>query len=229
MGTVKYRPGLGDTDGVMDPMNAPEALPIADARTRLLDGLAAVLNDKPYAEITVADIVAKARVSKRTFYEQFPSKETCLLTLGERLGNEVLALVAATYRHEAEWVDQLRNVTQVYLGCMASQPSVLRALYIDLPTLGPQGLALRRRITDQFSAFLVAQVELFRLTEPRKRPLTPAMAAAVVGGVNELILRAIEEGRTAELPSLTPTVTEFIQAVIESLNPPGVFGTPAQG
>ncbi|MEY4765761.1 MAG: hypothetical protein RI907_2434 [Pseudomonadota bacterium] len=208
-------------------MNAPEsqaALPQADARTRLLDGLAAALVDKPYADITVADVVARAHVSKRTFYEQFPSKEACLLTLGERLGDEVLALVAVTYQHGAEWVDQLRNVTHVYLSCLASQPSVLRALYIDLPTLGPQGLALRRRVTDQFAAFLIAQVELFRLEEPRKRPLTAPMAAAVVGGVNELILRAIEEDRSAELPSLTPTVTEFIQAVVESLNPPGVFG-----
>jgi AcrR family transcriptional regulator len=192
----------------------------ADARTRLLDGLAAALADRPYADITVADIVARAHVSKRTFYEQFNAKEACLMALGERLGDQILALVAATYRHDAQWVDQLRNVTQAYLGSLASQPSVMRALYIDLPTLGPQGLALRRRVTDRFAEFLILQVERFRLEEPRKRPLTAAMAAAVVGGVNELILRAIEEDRTHEMAALTPTVTEFIGAVVESLNPP---------
>jgi hypothetical protein len=96
----------------------------------------------------------------------------------------------------------------------------MRALYIDLPTLGPQGLALRRRVTDRFAEFLILQVERFRLEEPNKRPLTPAMAAAVVGGVNELILRAIEENRTHEMTALTPTVTEFIGAVVESLNLP---------
>ena len=199
---------------------ASRARPVeGDARARLLDGLAAVLATKAYAEVTVADVVALARVSKRTFYEQFPSKEACLMALGERLGDEILTLVAATYRHDADWVVQLRNVTQAYLGSLASQPSVLRALYVDLPTLGPQGLALRRRVTDRFAEFLILQVERFRLEEPRKRPLTSAMASAVVGGVNELILRAIEEDRTRELPQLTPTVTEFIQAVIESLDP----------
>jgi AcrR family transcriptional regulator len=199
---------------------APRTRPAeADARTRLLDGLAEALSDKAYNEITVADIVARAHVSKRTFYEQFSSKEACLLTLGERLGDSILALVAATYRHDAQWVDQLRNVTQAYLGSLASQPSVMRALYVDLPTLGPQGLALRRRVTDRFAEFLILQVERFRLEEPGKRPLTPAMAAAVVGGVNELILRAIEEDRTDELAGLTPTVTEFIQAVVEALSP----------
>ncbi len=191
-----------------------------DARTRLLDGLAEALSERAFADITVADIVARARVSKRTFYEQFSSKEACLLTLGERLGDRILALVAATYRHDADWVDQLRNVTQAYLGSLASQPSVMRALYIDLPTLGPQGLALRRSVYDRFAEFLILQVERFRLEEPGKRPLTPPMAAAVVGGVNELIMRAIEDGRTGDLAGLTPTVTEFIGAVVESLNPP---------
>lgn len=192
----------------------------ADARTRLLDGLAEALSERAFADITVADIVARARVSKRTFYEQFSSKEACLLTLGERLGDQILALVAATYRHDANWVDQLRNVTQAYLGSLASQPSVMRALYIDLPTLGPQGLALRRGVYDRFAEFLILQVERFRLEEPGKRPLTPQMAAAVVGGVNELIMRAIEDGRVGDLAGLTPTVTEFIGAVVESLNPP---------
>ncbi len=192
----------------------------ADARTRLLDGLAEALSERAFTDITVADIVARARVSKRTFYEQFSSKEACLLTLGERLGDRILALVAATYRHDANWVDQLRNVTQAYLGSLASQPSVMRALYIDLPTLGPQGLALRRSVYDRFAEFLILQVERFRLEEPGKRPLTPPMAAAVVGGVNELIMRAIEDGRVGDLAGLTPTVTEFIGAVVESLNPP---------
>jgi AcrR family transcriptional regulator len=192
----------------------------SDARARLLDGLADALADRPFADITVADIVARARVSKRTFYEQFSSKEACLLTLGERLGDQILALVAATYRHDAQWVDQLRNVTQAYLGSLASQPSVMRALYIDLPTLGPAGLALRRRVTDRFADFLIMQVERFRLEEPGKRPLTAAMAAAVVGGINELIMRAIEDGHTGDLAGLAPTVTEFTQAVVESLNPP---------
>lgn len=205
-------------------LNAPS--PAAqEHRQRLLDGLALALATQAFADITIADIVAQARVSKRTFYEQFPSKEACLLALGERLSDQTLALIVANYRMDEDWVTQLRHVTQAYLGSLEQHPAVMRAVYIDLLTIGPAGLALRRRMGQRFADFLIMQVEAFRVMEPDKRPLTPAMATAVVGGVNELILQAIERDEAGQLSQLTPTVTDFIQAVISSLEteltPPG--------
>ena len=72
---------------------------------------------------------------------------------------------------------------------------------------------------ERFGQFLIMQVEAFRALEPRKRPLTPEMAMAVVGGINELILHAIEQGQADRLSALTSTVTDFVQAVISSLDP----------
>lgn len=189
-------------------------------RQRLLDGLAEALQAQAFAEITIADIVAKARVSKRTFYEQFSSKEACLLALGERLCDQTLALIAANYRFDEDWITQLRNVTHAYLSSLESQTAVMRAVYIEIMTIGAEGLALRRRMGERFGQFLIMQVEAFRAVEPDKRPLTPTMATAVIGGINELILQAIERGEAHRLSELTPTVTEFVQAVIQSLEAP---------
>ena len=50
-------------------------------RQRLLDGLAAAIDERGYRASTVADIVRHARTSKRTFYDQFASKEQCFLEL----------------------------------------------------------------------------------------------------------------------------------------------------
>ena len=56
--------------------------PTADPfRLRLLDGLAASIGERGYRATTVADIVRHARTSKRTFYDQFASKEECFLEL----------------------------------------------------------------------------------------------------------------------------------------------------
>jgi AcrR family transcriptional regulator len=199
--------------------------PALDYRQRLLNGLAEALAVKPYAELTIADIVAQARVSKRTFYEQFASKDACLLTLGERLSEQTLALIAANYKVDDDWVTQLRDVTHTYLSSLASQPALVRALYIDLLSIGSEGLALRRRIGQRFADFLIMQVELFRVREPAKQPLSAELATAVVGGINELILQAIEQGRAGELSALTPTVTAFVQAVLKSLDPPEAAAT----
>ena len=207
----------------MDTLPSKTALAAAAAtehRQRLLDGLADALQSQAFVDITIADIVAKARVSKRTFYEQFASKEACLLAMGERLCDQTLALIAANYRFDEDWVTQLRTVTHAYLSSLESQTAVMRAMYIELMTIGSPGLALRRRMGERFAQFLIMQVETFRALEPGTRPLTPPMATAVIGGINELILQAIERGESDRLSALTPTVTEFVQAVLQSLEAP---------
>lgn len=200
-------------------MSDPATAPV-DHRTRLLDALTLALIERPYAELTIADIVAGAHVSRRTFYEQFENKDACLLALCERLSETILGLIAAGYDPEADWVEQLSRVTDLYLQALQAQPALVRTLYIELMQLGAPGLAMRRRIGQRFAMFLIMQVELSRLREPGKRPLSPALATAVVGGVNELILQAIEEGRADRLSELAPTVSEFMQAVLTSLEPP---------
>lgn len=190
-------------------------------RQRLLDGLAQVLGERAYAELTIADVVAAAHVSRRTFYEHFDGKEACLLALCERLSEEVLAVIAAGYDPEGDWVQELDQVTVAYLRNLQQRPALVRALYLEMLTLGPDGLAMRRRISTRFSQFLIMQVEVSRLKEPGKRPLSPALATAVVGGIHELIVQAIEEGRADRLVELSGTVSEFMQAVLHSLEAKG--------
>lgn len=202
-----------------DPVPSPTATTPSPHRQRLLEALATTLADKAYAEITVADVVARAHVSKRTFYEQFDSKEACLLALCEAMSQQTLAQIAASYDHEADWVQQLEQVTRNYLGSLQAQPALLRTLFIELYALGPAGLRARRDVQRSFADFLRLQVDIARLREPYKRPLDATLAMAVVGGISELILHAVEEGRADRLVELTPTVTAFVQAVLESLIP----------
>jgi AcrR family transcriptional regulator len=200
--------------------SAPQRAP----RQRLLDGLAEVLGERAYADLTIADVVAAARVSRRTFYEHFDSKDACLLALCERLSEEVMGVIANGYDPEGDWVQELEKVTAAYLHNLQQRPALVRALYLEMLTLGPKGLAMRRRISERFTQFLMMQVELSRLKEPGKRPLSPALATAVIGGINELIVQAIEEDRADRLVELQPTISEFVQAVLQSLMPDEVGG-----
>lgn len=188
-------------------------------RLRLLDGLEEVLAQRSYAELTIADIVAAARVSRRTFYEHFADKDACLLALCERLSEEVLALVIQEYDPNGDWAQELRKVTWSYLHSLQQRPALVRSLYLEVLTLGSKGLAIRRRISDRFSEFLILQVdiELSRRSPTCKRALSPALAAAIVGGIHELILHAIEEGRADRLVELQQTISTFTRAVLSSL------------
>ncbi|MDP9168957.1 MAG: TetR/AcrR family transcriptional regulator, partial [Actinomycetota bacterium] len=50
-------------------------------RRRLLDGLADSIAERGYRATTVADVVRYAKTSKRTFYDEFASKEECFVEL----------------------------------------------------------------------------------------------------------------------------------------------------
>ena len=58
--------------------------------SRLLEGMAHAVAAKGYAETTIADIVAEASVSRRTFYEHFTTKAECLIALYEAASHNAL-------------------------------------------------------------------------------------------------------------------------------------------
>jgi AcrR family transcriptional regulator len=188
-----------------------------DHRTRLMNAMGETLIEKAYGDITIADVVAQARVSKRTFYEQFQSKDACLLALCEKLAERRLAVMSEGVVQHATWQAQLSWSIEAYLQHIQVQPALIRTLCIELMNLGPAGLAVRRSILDRFVHFLLQQVETSRQREAGQAPLTPLLAVALVGGVNELILHAIEQGRADHLRELAPEVTGFIRAVLLGL------------
>ena len=77
-------------------MNAPVAeqdAPAQGFRRRLLEGLAASIEERGYRETTVADIVRHARTSKRTFYDHFATREECFVELLSANSEEMVAAV----------------------------------------------------------------------------------------------------------------------------------------
>src|ERR1043165_4391901 len=51
----------------------------ASQRERLLRSVIAAVSEHGYQAVTVADIVRRARVSKKAFYDHFANKEECFL------------------------------------------------------------------------------------------------------------------------------------------------------
>lgn len=172
-------------------------------RSRLLEGMAVAMARKGYADTTIADIVREASVSRRTFYEHFPTKADCLVALYEAASHNALKVLRQEIDPARSWEEQLEHALHAYLGAMASNPALMRTLFIEILHLGPEGLAARRRVNQEIADYMGAVV----------RDVTPALAMAVVGGIHELVLQAIEDGKVDELPELTATATALVKAV----------------
>jgi AcrR family transcriptional regulator len=180
----------------------------ADPRARLTAGLAAAIADKGYAATTIADVVRRARVSKRTFYEQFADKEACFLALYSDATDELLALIEAAPTWEA--------AARAYFERLAAEPALIRAALVDIHAAGPAALALRRDVQRRYARLLVEMSARAAAEEDGLRPLSPTMATAAVGGLNELMLEAVEEGRQERLPELAGAAVDLIGALVRS-------------
>ena len=184
-------------------------------RRRLLDAMAEAVAHKGYADTTIADLASGARVSRRTFYEHFGSKEECLIALYEAASRQALSVLRDAIDPTHDPLTQAEHALRAYLSTMASNPLLLKTLFIAILGLGSAGLQARRRV-NQHLADLILEV-INRPGEKKRKPLPPALAMSIVGGINELVLEMIERDRMTELDQLTDTAAQFVRAVVDGV------------
>jgi AcrR family transcriptional regulator len=183
-------------------------------RLRILGGMAAVLIEKGYSAATIADIARHARVSKRTFYENFADKEACFIACYAMASEILIKTIMDAATLDTTWDKRIKAATHAYLFALESSADLTRALMTDIYTAGPAALKTRREVQKQFANELRRLVDAGRKDKQAWRKLSPAMATAVIGGINELVLLAVEEGRTHALTHLADTADDLLRAVL---------------
>lgn len=164
---------------------------------------------KGYGATTIADIVSAAGVSRRTFYEHFEDKAHCLASLYEAASHNALQVLRKALDPNAPWQAHVEQALRAYFEALAANPVLLRTLFIEILGLGAEGLAARRRVNDELATFMLKVVNPGRIAGP----LSPVLATAVVGGLNELVLQLIEDNAVERLPELVAPAAALVRAV----------------
>jgi AcrR family transcriptional regulator/DNA-binding MarR family transcriptional regulator len=112
-------------------------------RARIVGAMVDVVRERGVAGVTVAHVVARSGVSRRTFYELFEDREECLMAAFElalaRAGERVLA----AYALGRGWRERLRGALGALLGFLDDEPALGALCVVDM--LGAGGPALARR------------------------------------------------------------------------------------
>jgi AcrR family transcriptional regulator len=188
---------------------------VHEHRHRLLEGMAHAVAAKGYADTTIADIVREASVSRRTFYEHFATKAECLVALYEAASRNALKVLKSAIDPTHGWQDQVERALTAYLACMAQNPVLMRTLFVEILGLGPEGLAARRRVNREIAGFMLGVINGAQAHRGGATALSPEMAMAVVGGINELVLQAIEDDRVSGLQELVGPASRLVRAVAQ--------------
>lgn len=189
--------------------------PVTDPRQRLLDALAASITDVGYSATTVAEIVRRARTSRRTFYEYFTDREACLVALLADTNRRAVETISSAVDPAVPWEAQIRQAVEAWVANAESQPAVMLSWIRDVPALGMAARELQRDVTEAF----IAMVRTLSDTEELRAAGIPMVsrqrALMLIGGLRELTAVTVESGGR-----MSDVTGEAVDAAIALLGPP---------
>lgn len=193
-------------------------------RRRVLSGLAACLRTQTFADTTVADVVAAASVSRSTFYAHFRDREDAFLALyatGADVVMDVIAAVDAEARDAGRpWPERVEIVASAYFRNLAEGGEVTRSLLAEVQSLGDRGRVARRAVLDRYVALLADMAREAAAEHPELRAPSSSLLLAGIGGMNELLLRAVEDQALDDLDHLTAAAVDLVMAIMRAPTSP---------
>jgi AcrR family transcriptional regulator len=114
--------------------------------------------ERGYAETSVADVLARARVSRETFYQQFSSKQDCFIAAYEQAAAGVFAVLEGAAGAPGPPLERLDRALDVYLKTLAGEPAYARLFMVEVYAAGEEVLARRAQIQARFEQLLIDEL-----------------------------------------------------------------------
>jgi AcrR family transcriptional regulator len=184
----------------------PRELVEENQRARLVSAMIEAVAENGYGKTTIAHITGAAKISRRTYYENFSNKEDCFgaayeVTL-DYLRETMLAAAAA----EQEWPERVRTGLDALLRSLAVHPDLATFFLMAPPTVGDSIAARHHLAMRELVAALIAGPP----APPDSDEPSDTQAEALAGGLSRLILRKLSAGEAERLPELLPGLVELV-------------------
>jgi AcrR family transcriptional regulator len=168
-------------------------------RRRIVDAIIDSCAEKTYAATTITDIVARAHISRTTFYKHFDDKRACFDAAIEDSISQLQEVAAAAHSPEDPPGDAVREAVAAVLQALAARPGLAQLLTGDAMAVEPQVIERYRRAT------IPALEKLWSRSGNGTSPHTDPRLA--FGQAQVLILNEIATGNADRLPELLPEIT----------------------
>lgn len=152
-------------------------------RGRILAAAFDVCDEIGVASVTIADVVERSGVSRRTFYELFDDREQCLLAAFEQALAYLSERVTNAFNSADGWREQVRAGLTDLLVFLDEQPEVGRLLFVGSLSAGPRVGARRAAIVEQITGI----VDRGRALAKSPEGLSALTAEGIVGAVLSVI------------------------------------------
>lgn len=185
---------------------APEVV-AESQRGRLLGAMAESVAEHGYAETSIADVIARAGVSRKTFYQQFDGKDECFaVAYGEEMDRLLEVTLSAFEAEGPPWARRLRAALTALCGALAGNPAMARLCFIEGLAAGPVTAARRRTALEG----LLPLFESAPSDALGDSPFGESLRMGRIGDLAEMLRHEIAAGAGPGLPRLVPELTYLL-------------------
>ncbi|MFJ5778995.1 TetR/AcrR family transcriptional regulator [Streptomyces sp. NPDC093094] len=201
------------------PHGLAQELVTGSQRQRLLYAMTVVVAEKGYIATTVADVTARAGVSRKTFYALFADKEECFIAAADTSRELMIRWLRSSFAQSAAQslspVATLRASVRAYLRLIAEEPEFARAFLLETATAG--GRAQEHQ--DACRSWFAESMRAWRTRLPGHRRVPRAHYIAAADATHEAVCRCLRRGHTAGVPALEDSVLHICLALLGVTDP----------
>jgi len=184
-------------------------------RLRLALAMIECVAEDGYRATRVADVIARAGVSRKTFYEHFGNKQDCLLATYDFIAAEGMRRIETAYSEASGWPDGVEAAIRALFDSAIANPGAMRLSLVEITAVGPVGIERRRRTIKRYQSFIR---DAFALA-PGNGAMADVSLQAIVGGLNRALYRRVLRGDGEELQALVPDLVAWATSYYPSPAP----------
>jgi AcrR family transcriptional regulator len=195
----------------------------SDPRSRMVVAMLELVGEQGYAATTVAEVIARAGASRKTFYEHFEDRQACFLAVADEVGHQWLDRVSGGVERAQSPGDAIEAFVEAMFEASLQSPAELRVIATELTVAGTAGIVRRERLLGELGRMLGGALqrlaqddahigEGFQMSEssPLARALTGAIVRMAYGRVRRG--KRLRRPRRTELIALVPDVARWVAA-----------------
>jgi AcrR family transcriptional regulator len=183
-GSVRDAPVRAGGSDSADPREARRL----QRRERLTQAALAMFAARGYQRTSVDDIVARARMSKSAFYEQFDSKEHCFREVLAQEGGDLIHAVIAAAAGGQDHRDRMRRGIHAFVIACYKRSALARLMMVESVGLSATVEEVRHQLQERFAHMVAEEVRLALLDDQFYANQDPQVfGRAVVGAVNDAV------------------------------------------
>lgn len=176
-------------------------------RRRMLAAAVDAVGEVGYARMSVAQVIGRARVSRKTFYDVFSDREDCFLTAFNQAVEQARAIATEAYERESGWREGIRSALASLLVFMDEEPGLAKLCVVEALGASERVLDHRARVLDE----LARVIDRGRFVASGTNEPPDVTAEGVVGAVFAVMhARVLDGGREPLADLLGPLMSMIV-------------------